>query len=34
MKAYENDNSRDPFDAVEMLDPTTRKSTTPPKPRN
>ncbi len=34
LKAFENDNTKDPFDALEMLDESTRRSATPPKPRN
>jgi hypothetical protein len=33
LKAYENDSSKDPFDALEMLDSTSRNSATAPKPR-
>ena len=33
LKAYEGDVSKDPFDALEMLDTTTRSNATKPKPR-
>jgi hypothetical protein len=33
LKAYENDPSKDPFDALEMLDNTSRTSGSKPKPR-
>ena len=33
MKAYENDNTKDPFDAMEMLDNTSRNTGAAPKPR-
>ena len=32
MKAYENDNTKDPFDALEMLDSSSRTAA-PAKPR-
>ncbi len=33
LKAYENDNTKDPFDALEMLDNTSRNTGSKPKPR-
>ena len=33
LKAFENDTTKDPFDALEMLDNNTRNSGAAPKPR-